>query len=526
MLTKLGYRVPPENIFLDHFPGDLLWERPELSRLRDQIRKRRFKAVGVYALDRLGRKETHYAILFDEAERHGCTYISATEDIDNSKEGRLIRTIRGYAAEVEHEKIKDRIGRGLAKLKEARKPVPRGSPRYGYTWDKKQRVYVLDPPTAEIVGRIFDWSTRGKDGKPMSPYKIAWALNSLGVDCPAITHGRRFKSGKRPLWRATTVRLIIRDARYKGDPMMLGKHKSTGLRDAKGRSIIEPVPPEQWTEAIDPCPQIVDPETWKTANANVSNAKTGKEIAAETRNEKKPILLRGFVVCSRCGASMQPYAMNVHRKRDGVTWQYWRYRCGSATRKMESAEVFCDNKDTPVDWLDAFVWDWFVKNVLQNRRRIEQGFRDAIQDTDTEALTDALETHRQAIETIRGKKRTFIATVADSDDPDVREVFQAKVADFNRQLTAHEAEVETITRKLDAKREESQALTHLWDLVERTRATIAETATFDEKRRLFRAFGLQVVCKKRDITIRMRIPLPGGSRDRCVTSVSTSPTTS
>ena len=303
------------------------------------------------------------------------------------------------------------------------------------------------------------------------------------------------------------MRGIIRDDRYKGARMMLNKTKVTGVRNEKGRSLVEKVPEDQWTEAADECPALVDEATWEAANRVVSDARTGSGSRSETLNERTPILLRGMVKCRVCGASMQPYSMKVSRKTDGVTWLYWRYRCGTVTSSMETGGKKCSNRETPLEWLDGFVWDWVAKNLLTDHSVIERAFRDAVRSVDAEALGEQLGAHKTAIEDIQKKKRKWIELAADSDDDVVRDTFREKVAEFNRQVAAHEAEVSAITLRLSAKRDQERSLENLWDIVANARRDFVETATFEEKRAFFRAIGLQVLCEKRDITVRIRVPL-------------------
>src|SRR5574343_1757805 len=105
-------------VFVERHTSRQFWDRPELVKLRDAIRARRFGKVYVHALDRIARDVTYQTILFEEFERSRCKLVSATEDLDNSPEGELIRTIRGYVAQVERAKIEERTRRGTRRIKE------------------------------------------------------------------------------------------------------------------------------------------------------------------------------------------------------------------------------------------------------------------------------------------------------------------------------------------------------------------------------------------------------------------------
>jgi hypothetical protein len=337
-----------------------------------------------------------------------------------------------------------------------------------------------------------------------------------------MVHRRKFKDGRKPVWRATTVRGIIRDDRYKGARMMLNKTRVTGVRNEKGRSLVERVPEDQWTEAADDCPSLVDEATWDSANRNVSGAKTGSGTRSDSLNDKKFILLRGMVKCGVCGASMQPYAMKVTRKTDGTTWVYWRYRCGSVAAALEKGSGKCSNKETPLEWLDAYVWDWASK-LIADRTMIERAFRDVIKSVDAESLAEAMGAHKAAIEELKKKKLRYAEIAALSEDRDIHADFKLKLGEFERQVAAHESECAAINLQLVAKHEEERTLENLWELVTSARNDFAASATDEEKRAFYRAIGLQVFCQKRIISVKVKALM---GLDRCGTINSSSPTTS
>jgi site-specific DNA recombinase len=91
------------NVYRDVHTGTELWERPQLTRLREAIRRREIDVVIVHAIDRLARDPVHLGVILTEADHAGVAVEFVTEPLDNSPEGQLIRFVRGYAAKVEHE---------------------------------------------------------------------------------------------------------------------------------------------------------------------------------------------------------------------------------------------------------------------------------------------------------------------------------------------------------------------------------------------------------------------------------------
>src|SRR5207253_398797 len=154
--VALGATILAEHVYREVYSGIELWERPQLTRLRDAIRHREVDVVVCYAIDRLARDPVHLGVILTEADHAGVAVEFVTEPLDSSPEGQLIRFVRGYAAKVEHEKIKERTRRGKRERVAAGKPLPGCRPLYGYRWaDETHTRYEPDPPTAAIVERIY-----------------------------------------------------------------------------------------------------------------------------------------------------------------------------------------------------------------------------------------------------------------------------------------------------------------------------------------------------------------------------------
>ena len=99
-------------VYREVYTGTELWERPHLNNLREAIRQHAITVVIAYAIDRLSRDPVHLGVILSEAEHHGVSVEFVTEPLDNTPEGQLIRFVRGYAAKVEAEKIRERSLRG------------------------------------------------------------------------------------------------------------------------------------------------------------------------------------------------------------------------------------------------------------------------------------------------------------------------------------------------------------------------------------------------------------------------------
>src|SRR5205823_6274632 len=184
--------------------GVELWERRELTRLREAIRAHEIDVLIVYAIDRLARDPVHLGVILTEAEHHKVAVEFVSEPLDNSPEGQLIRFVRGYAAKVEHAKIVERTLRGRRARLDQGKPQVGPRPIYGYRWrDADKSALVPDPATATVVRRIF---TEAAEGKTLR--QIAWDLTADGIPRP--------KGTEQLAWRHSTVLYLLQQPAYAG----------------------------------------------------------------------------------------------------------------------------------------------------------------------------------------------------------------------------------------------------------------------------------------------------------------------
>ena len=175
-LRELGYEVGPEDIFRDKFTGKETIRRAALNKMREAVREGKYRAVGVYKLDRLSRNMGQTFVLLAEMDELQVRPISVLEpDIDNSPTGKLYRMMGGYMAEMELATLEDRFGRGREFIHERGLPLGAGLPPYGMFFRKKERTYVLDEDDGDHEGTIkwvqtmYEMVAGGKSATPSRP---------------------------------------------------------------------------------------------------------------------------------------------------------------------------------------------------------------------------------------------------------------------------------------------------------------------------------------------------------------------
>jgi site-specific DNA recombinase len=329
-----GYAVDEGHVYREVYSGVELWERPKLTALREAIRHRAIDVVIVYAIDRLARDPVHLGVILSEAEHAGVAVDFVTEPLDYSPEGQLIRFVRGYAAKVEHEKIKERTWRGkLAKLQDG-KHLPGRCPPYGYRWvDAAKTRLEFDPVTSPIMWRIFDSVVTGT-----SLRGLAAMLTAEGIPTPA--------GGCGP-WYTTTLRRLLGNPIYWGAPAGL-RWKSV-KKNGKTHMVARPES-EQVSLAPDLAPPLVEPGIAAIVQQRIQH---NRVTSPRHNSDPEATLLRGgYARCGYCGGTM----VAARHPRAG-----WRYTCGRGT-VIKGA---CHRFGISAPNLDAAVWNHLERLLTQ-----------------------------------------------------------------------------------------------------------------------------------------------------------------
>ena len=276
-----GYEVPEGYLCQEDWPGTEL-ARPELDRVRELVRQRLIQALIVYSTDRLARNPIHVGLIAEESQKNGVRLVFVSEPLDVSPEGMLIAYVKGYAAQLEREKIKDRTVRG--KLERARSgKLPQGTGRgmYGYRYEggrdgSGKRVVV--EREAQVVRRMFRLASEG-----FSPHRIATVLNA--DDIPSLNGGR---------WHPFVVRRMLHNSTYSGKTYYR-RTKRIALEGRKCKHVARDS--ADWVEIRDATPAIVTDMEFQQAQAALA---LPKRVCRPAQH----YLLTGHAVCGICGGSM------------------------------------------------------------------------------------------------------------------------------------------------------------------------------------------------------------------------------
>ena len=310
--------------------------RPGLARLMTDAEADRFDVVVVEAVDRLGRKLSDVADLFDRLTfRRVAVHATGLGQLTQMHVG-----IMGTMAQMTLSDLREKTKRGqLGRARAGRLP---GGLAYGYEvvapapGAREAGERRIRPDEAAIVRRIFTAYAAGT-----SPRRLAHDLNAEKIPGP----------GGRP-WGDTTIRGqgdrgtgLLNNTLYVG---RLSWNRCSYIKDPRtGRRVARVNDASQWEVVEVPELRVVEQTLWDRVKVRqaASTFETGSVSGAALNRSHRPVsLLGGLLTCGVCGGG---YTMTG------------KHRIGCATRRGKGT---CDNAVT------------IVRSAVE--RRVLDGLRD------------------------------------------------------------------------------------------------------------------------------------------------------
>jgi len=125
----------PAREYIDAGQSGAKESRPELNKLMDDARKRKFDAIVVWRFDRFARSTKHLLLALEEFRSLGIQFISYNENIDTSSPlGQARFTIVSAVAQLERDLIRERVTAGIRNARENGKKL--GRPTSGVDRDR------------------------------------------------------------------------------------------------------------------------------------------------------------------------------------------------------------------------------------------------------------------------------------------------------------------------------------------------------------------------------------------------------
>lgn len=440
---KNGYS--PIRHFTDDGVSGTTFEREGFQAMIAEVEAGNVSAVIVKDMSRFGRdylKVGFYTeVMFKEK---GVRFIAINNGIDSANQQDsdftpFLNIMNEWYARDASRKIQAVFKSRMQDGKRVSPSVP-----YGYlrSTEDKQKL-IIDEEPAAVVRRIYQMVIEGKGvtaiADILTAEKVLIPSAYAKKYCPENDHSRGFTNPY--LWSATAVSYILEKQEYMGHTV-LEKTISVSYKTKKRRK----AEPDELMIFKNTHPAIVDEETWHLAQKL-------RKTVRKPSYDRSPHPLTGLVYCADCGHKM------THRQPSPTKKKKYdaddAYICGSYRQRTRNCTMHFIK--TSVLWeliLTA------IREVSDYVRQDEQAFIDKVQQTSTVQMaeTQREQKRRLAEATERnGELNTLIKKLYEGNAtgkiPDKH--FERLLAEYDREQTALETEIEDLQAQIDNFNEDS-----------------------------------------------------------------------
>lgn len=306
------------------------FDRPDMSRLLDDIKARKVNCLIVKDLSRFGRNyhETgrYLEVVFPLLRLR---FISVNDNIDSYKNPQSMKNSTVSFKNVMNDEYARDISskiRSSFNAKRKRGEYIGSFALYGYMKDPEDHHrLIIDEEAAENVRLIYQLFLNG-----MSIYNIALKLKALGILNPTeYKNSKGLKNNNNKLkfidnnngWSNDTIRRLLKNRMYTGD-MVQGKTQTISHKVRKS----VPMPIDKYIIKEGTHEAIIDKDTFEKVQARFQRDTWQHKSTGEftPKNELATgALYVGYIKCADCGRAMQK---NGYIKR-GISFYY--FICGS-----------------------------------------------------------------------------------------------------------------------------------------------------------------------------------------------------
>ena len=327
---------------------------------------------------------------------------------------------------------------------------------------------------------------------------IARKLQEDGAPTPGqLQHARGIWPQGKPMsstWRMSTLNRIL------SNPAYIGKHTAwryerqiaeithpiTGEVFERVRTVLRT---EHDTDRValseQTCPPLVEDATFYAVKQFL---KQNKQLASRNMNDPTKALLRsGFIHCGYCGRMMSSIVS---------PGKAYRYLCNARIDKPCEGRTF----SWKTEELDEIVWlrlmhafedpDVLRKNFHQWQLEKQENSR---------IEHDRLQVMTEAMRKAEARKRNYMSLAGEAVDPKMRAEYDQLAVGANQELKRLAAEYERLAGALTRQDQYNQRIENLVALGAAVKSKL-DNASYDDRRAVLLAFGVQVLVWRHDHT--------------------------
>lgn len=371
------------NTYIDRAKSGTKDNREEFLKMIEDSKKKEFKYIIVYQLDRFARNRYDSAIYKKELKTRDIRVLSSRENITEDASGVLMESMLEGMAEYYSLELGQKVKRGMNYNGENfyynGGTVPLGFKLQEITINIENSIkpiikkkYILDNEKASIVQKIFEMYANGS-----KMVEIISTLNSLGV-----------KTAYNKSFNKSSIRRILENKKY------IGTYTYNGI------------------ETSDAIPRIVSDELFNRVQMEL--VKNG--LAPSRNRAKNEYLLTGKLYCGDCKEKMTGTS-GTSKTKELHTY----YIC-----KNSKAHKNCTKKRIKKDYLEDLVV-LFAKRTLTNEN-INKIAKKIVDIANNEQNNQVLKTINKNIKENEKKKNNLLQAITECEDAIVRKTLFDEIA--------------------------------------------------------------------------------------------------
>lgn len=325
------------DIYADNGFSGTNFERPEFTRLMNDVKTGKVNCIVVKDLSRLGRNYIETGNLIENVFPFlNVRFIAVTDNFDTNEGGgveNMVASFKNLVNDVYAKDISRKIITAFRTKQKNGEYIGLVAP-YGYLKSAENKnKFVIDEKTAPAVKKIFELYASG-----YGLDRIARIMNESDYDCPrkyrysiGITKSDRYKNSK---WGRTTINTILTNRAYIGD-MVQGKVK----QELCNNIVMHYTNKDDWIVVEGTHEAIIERNLFFEVQDILEKKKTEQAVRrknSKSREYKEENLLKGRIKCVCCGKSMN-LAQNV--RGNSISRSYY------CSGYKELREAVCTNKN-------------------------------------------------------------------------------------------------------------------------------------------------------------------------------------
>lgn len=311
------------------------FNRPAFLRMIEDAKRKKINCIVVKDLSRFGRNYIEAGrYLEDIFPLLGIRFIAINDHYDTAKKtseaDQIIIPFKNLINDAYCRDISIKV-RSSQEVKRKKGEFIGNFAVYGYLKDPENKHHlIVDEYAAEIVRYIFNLKLDG-----CNEQGIADNLNEMGVLTPmeykcslGMKFNSGFRSGEHPIWRAVTVKRILKNEMYTG-MMVQGKNRKINYKVEESIRVED----SEWYRVADTHEAIISKNVFDTVQ------KTLRYDTRTSPGEENLYPFSGLLRCGDCGQNM------IRRSTKKGDRRYFYYHCSTyKNRDGCSSHMVSENK--------------------------------------------------------------------------------------------------------------------------------------------------------------------------------------